>query len=111
MVSNGLLEELRSREAECSRRRENELALRSEVSSLRLELDRRVNLGYRLETRIGVLRRALEKAHACATLRDDGTCGGCPVADALVPCEFCPKCSFEHKPGKPCGILVGPLDE
>ena len=28
---------------------------------------------------------ALTRAHCCATLEDDGTCGGCPVSAALAP--------------------------
>lgn len=30
-----------------------------------------------------MLRAALKRAHACATLRDDGTCDGCFVSEAL----------------------------
>lgn len=33
--------------------------------------------------RIDALERALRQAHACATMRDDGTCDGCFVSDAL----------------------------
>lgn len=30
-----------------------------------------------------MVREALKRAHACATLRDDGTCDGCFVSEAL----------------------------
>jgi hypothetical protein len=38
-----------------------------------------------LEARNVVLKNALERAHACATLRADGTCDGCFVSAALKP--------------------------
>jgi uncharacterized protein with PIN domain len=38
-----------------------------------------------LEAHNAVLKNALEKAHACATLRADGTCDGCFVSAALKP--------------------------
>lgn len=34
--------------------------------------------------KLGVLKEALYRAHACATRRDDGTCDGCFVSEALV---------------------------
>lgn len=37
-----------------------------------------------LVTRVRTLSEALRRAHACATLRDDGTCGGCFVSEALI---------------------------
>lgn len=37
--------------------------------------------------RVDVLTQALRRAHACATLRADGTCDGCYVSDALQPVE------------------------
>ena len=33
--------------------------------------------------RIAELEAALRRAHCCATLQDDGTCGGCFVSEAL----------------------------
>jgi hypothetical protein len=35
-----------------------------------------------------MLREALKKAHACATLRADGARDGCPVSDALAMTEL-----------------------
>jgi hypothetical protein len=39
----------------------------------------------RSEAQLAQARAALVKAHACATLRDDGTCDGCFVSAALSP--------------------------
>lgn len=36
------------------------------------------------DTTIRALGEALTLAHACGTLRDDGSCDGCPVSDALA---------------------------
>ena len=36
-----------------------------------------------LRARVVSLRDALVRSHACATLRDDGTCTGCFVSEAL----------------------------
>lgn len=30
------------------------------------------------------LKEVLKQAHACATLKEDGTCGGCFVSEALL---------------------------
>lgn len=36
-----------------------------------------------LDSRLAEAREALQQAHACATVRSDGTCDGCFVSDAL----------------------------
>src|SRR5262245_10110989 len=38
----------------------------------------------KMERETAALRAALVKAHACATLRDDGTCDGCFVSEVLL---------------------------
>lgn len=38
----------------------------------------------RLLEAVRVARTALDKAHACPTVRNDGTCDGCHVQDALT---------------------------
>jgi hypothetical protein len=40
-------------------------------------------------------------------------CGKHQGEPAAAPAHriFCPACSFNHKPGRPCGKLIGPLDE
>lgn len=62
---------------------------------------------------VKTLREALERAHACATLKDDGTCLGCFVSAALAVTErcacvdtnkHCPP-SHHHK-GRCCGIAA-----
>ena len=35
--------------------------------------------------RIAELEQALGRAHACATVKEDGTCDGCVVSAALKP--------------------------
>jgi len=37
-----------------------------------------------LTEQIAALRQALKRAHNCATLKDDGTCLGCFVSEALA---------------------------
>ena len=41
-------------------------------------------VAYELSEQNTMLRSTLMGAHACATLRDDGTCDGCFVSDALA---------------------------
>jgi hypothetical protein len=36
------------------------------------------------EARLAVCEKALRKAHGCATIREDGTCDGCFVSEALA---------------------------
>ncbi len=48
--------------------------------------------------------------------RSTGHTSRCPrglqMRQAEAPArKFCGKCSFDHKPGRPCGKLIGPLDE
>jgi hypothetical protein len=50
---------------------------------LREERDHAREIADALYARERGLRAALEKAHACATLRDDGMCAGCFVSAAL----------------------------
>lgn len=61
---------------------------RAEIASLNKSLAVMTEARYaerdRLLEAVRVARTALDKAHACPTLRNDGTCDGCHVQDALT---------------------------
>lgn len=49
------------------------------------------------------IQKALRRAHSCATLRDDGTCDGCFVSEALAPVIANLPCGC-HPRGDGCNI-------
>lgn len=74
------------------------------VTALRAEDDftHYFNATGRLSRRVRQLETALRLAHACATLRPDGTCDGCFVSEALSE-----ERSDEATPGAPAGAAPG----